>query len=417
MDSARRHRPDLLYRIAVWTLPVSLLYGAFLAVYRLLRTPYDRPDFESSFLLVALQVFVIAPVSVAIGFLIMRRAPGNIVGPLVAHFGVATINGGAWAAAGPYLAPVVQFYNQAVAFPVIALTLFYFPSGDTTWRFASRLINLFLIIAPVFSALSILAAPVLEQGLPPNPLHVPALLPFNDALSGGYMFVVTPPLLIAIASVFLRYRASGGRERAQIRWLALAAGSFLLILVGWFTLVTTSVESGDSVEIGMESPLAWLVLLLSATWFWMAIPVAVGIALLRHNLYDIDIIIRRTLVYSILTITLALFYWGGVIVLQALLRPLTGEGNDLAIVATTLAVAALSLPLRRRVQGFIDRRFYRRKYDAARTLADFGRVARDEVDLEVLKARLVGVVEDTMQPTHVSVWLRGSRTAAEERTL
>ena len=127
---------------------------------------------------------------------------------------------------------------------------------------------------------------------------------------------------------------------------------------------------------------------------------------LHGCLYDIDVIIRRTLVYSTLTAMLALTYWGGVLLLQSLLRPLTGEGNDLAIVATTLAVAALVLPLRRGVQRFIDRRFYRRKYDAARTLAAFGEVARDEVELDALAGRLVWVIEETMQPAHVSLWLR-----------
>jgi hypothetical protein len=134
--------------------------------------------------------------------------------------------------------------------------------------------------------------------------------------------------------------------------------------------------------------------------------VSVALAILRYRLYDIDLIIRRTLVYSVLTVTLALFYWVGVVVLQAVLRPMTGEGNDLAIVATILAVAALFLPLRQRIQGFIDRRFYRRKYDAAKTLTAFSEHARDEVELDRLTGRLAAVVEETMQPAHISIWLR-----------
>jgi hypothetical protein len=146
--------------------------------------------------------------------------------------------------------------------------------------------------------------------------------------------------------------------------------------------------------------------LVSATWFFAAIPVAVGFAILRHNLYDIDIIIRRTLIYGSLTTLLGLLYWTGVVGLQALLRPITGEGNDLAIVATTLIIAALVLPLRRGIQRFIDRRFFRRKYDSAQTLAAFSAHARDDVELDRLAERLVEVVDETMQPAHMSLWLR-----------
>jgi hypothetical protein len=136
------------------------------------------------------------------------------------------------------------------------------------------------------------------------------------------------------------------------------------------------------------------------------IPVSIGTAILRSKLYDIDAVINRTLVYGSLTVVLALFYWGSVVGMQSLLRPIEGEGNDLAVVVTTLLIAALFLPLRSRIQGFIDRRFYRRKYDAVHTLAAFSQVARDEVDLSSLTSKLVSVVEETMQPAHVSLWLR-----------
>jgi hypothetical protein len=136
------------------------------------------------------------------------------------------------------------------------------------------------------------------------------------------------------------------------------------------------------------------------------IPLSIGFSILRYRLYDIDLIIRRTLIYGMLTATLALIYWSGVVGLQALLRPITGPGNDFAIVASTLLIAALFLPLRRRIQAFIDRRFFRRKYNAAKTLATFSQTARDEVELDRLGERLVAVVEETMQPAHVSLWLR-----------
>jgi hypothetical protein len=135
------------------------------------------------------------------------------------------------------------------------------------------------------------------------------------------------------------------------------------------------------------------------------IPVAVGVAILRHRLYDIDIIINRTLVYGTLSVVLALVYLGGVVSLQRIFVVLTGQGSQLAVVASTLAIAALFNPLRRRIQGFIDRRFYRRKYDAAKTLARFSSKLRNETDLDALNDELVAIVRETVQPAHVSLWL------------
>jgi hypothetical protein len=136
------------------------------------------------------------------------------------------------------------------------------------------------------------------------------------------------------------------------------------------------------------------------------IPVAVGIAILRYRLYDIDLIINRTLVYGSLTAMLVAVYVGSIVLLQGFLRALTGQESQLAIVASTLAVAALFAPLRRRIQSFIDRRFYRRKYDARKTLEAFSATLRDETDLDALSDDLVGVVRERMQPAHLSLWLR-----------
>jgi len=134
-------------------------------------------------------------------------------------------------------------------------------------------------------------------------------------------------------------------------------------------------------------------------------PLSIGIAILRYRLYDIDVIIRRTLVYSTLTLILALIYIGCIVVSRTLVAPLIG-GSDVAIVASTLAIAALFNPLRRRIQNLIDKRFYRRKYDAAKVLAAFGTTARDETDLERLQAEMLRVVDETMQPEFVGLWLR-----------
>ncbi len=144
---------------------------------------------------------------------------------------------------------------------------------------------------------------------------------------------------------------------------------------------------------------------------------AVGIAVLRYRLYDIDILINRTLVYGSLTLMLALVYFGGVVGLQAALRVSTGQESTLAVVASTLAIAALFNPLRRRVQGFVDRRFYRRKYDAAKTLTAFNARLRDETELDELSGAVVGVVRETMQPAHVSLWLRPDTALNKDEVL
>jgi hypothetical protein len=144
-------------------------------------------------------------------------------------------------------------------------------------------------------------------------------------------------------------------------------------------------------------------------------PIAIGIAILRYRLYDIDLLINRTLVYGSLTAMLVTLYFGGIVVLQRLFVTLTGQKSTLAVVASTLAIAALFVLLRRRIQSFIDRRFYRRKYDARKTFEAFSAKLREETDLEALNSELVGVVRETMQPAHVSLWLRSERAPKVEQ--
>jgi len=210
-------------------------------------------------------------------------------------------------------------------------------------------------------------------------------------------------VLGAIYAQIYRYRhVSTPTERQQTKWVLFG---FLLWLV-----LTGILGVPYSIEMSLPSgsPLPWWTLVSSAGW-WVAltiVPLLLSIAVLRYRLYDIDIIINRTLVYGSLTATLVVLYFGGIVVLQRIFVILTGQQSTLAIVASTLAIAALFVPLRRRVQGFVDRRFYRRKYDARKTLETFSATLRDETDLEALHNDLVGVVRETMQPAHVSLWLR-----------
>ena len=176
-----------------------------------------------------------------------------------------------------------------------------------------------------------------------------------------------------------------------------------------------------SIEINRPpgSSLPWWSLATSTGW-WLTltiVPLALSIAVLRYRLYEIDLIINRTLVYGALTAMLVGMYVASIVVLQELLRPLTGHESQLAIVASTLFVAALFNPLRRRIQGFIDRRFYRSTYDAAKTLEAFSAKLRDETDLDALNDNLVGVVRETMQPAHVSLWLRSDLPPEETRSV
>jgi len=186
-------------------------------------------------------------------------------------------------------------------------------------------------------------------------------------------------------------------ERQQIKWLAFAA----LAIPVWF-LTNAPIEAAAPGLFSVVDSLAFTM-----------IPVAIGIAILRYRLYDIDVVINRTLVYGSLTLMLALVYFGSVTATQAVFTALTGqeEQPQLAIVVSTLVIAALFNPLRHRIQSFIDRRFYRRKYDAAKTLESFSAKLRDETNLNALSDDLVGVVRETMQPAHVSLWLRPDTTS------
>jgi hypothetical protein len=272
-----------------------------------------------------------------------------------------------------------------------------FPSGrlpSPGWRPFAWLSVLLVAAGTIVAAIS----PAPGVGLSVrNPFGIVSLPNLNQQLQ-ALMFVL---IFIASTSLVARLHRARGVERQQIKWVAYAGA-----LGGGASLPTYTVLEAVN--------LLWLHMLgyVSALVGILGIPTAVGIAITRYRLYDIDILINRTLVYGSLTATLIALYLVGIVVLQRLFVLLTGQQSTLAVVASTLLIAALFNPLRRSLQSFIDRRFYRRKYDARKTLERFSAQLRDETDLDALSDDLVDVVRETMQPTHASLWLRpdtGSR--------
>jgi MFS family permease len=231
-----------------------------------------------------------------------------------------------------------------------------------------------------------------------NPYGVES--PLLHPLSGLAYLLLLIGLVGSSASLILRFRRAGGEQRQQIKWLAFAGA----IAAATIPIATVGSDLWGETVTNTASMLAVL-----------GLPVAAGIAILRYRLYDIDLVINRALVYGALTATLVAVYFGGVVTLQYAFRALTGEDSQLAVVASTLVIAALFNPLRKRIQDFIDRRFYRRKYDAAKTLEAFSTELREEPRLEALSDDLVGVVRETMQPTHASLWLRHDQAPKGEQ--
>ena len=230
-----------------------------------------------------------------------------------------------------------------------------------------------------------------------------------EASFGAFLILMLLGWSVGLVAQAVRYRQVDSRQRTQTKWVLLViagacAGYASVYLPGVFLPASGQVRILYDL---FGVPLFWLLAL--------PIPVALIVAMLRHRLFDVNVLINRTLVYGTLTVALILVYISSVVLLQALFRTVIGSESQLAIVASTLAIAALFVPLRRRVQGFVDRRFYRRKYDARKTLEAFSAKLRDETDLEALNNDLVGVVRETMQPAHVSLWLRPETSSKVEK--
>jgi hypothetical protein len=216
-------------------------------------------------------------------------------------------------------------------------------------------------------------------------------LPIMNLLTEVLYLALPLTLVVSGAAVIVRFRRSRGDERQQIKWFAYAVAVMVSLFLFWFSLALTGLVPPDA--------LLWTVPLLG-------LPAGVGVAVLRYRLYDIDRIINRTLVYGLLTVVLALVYAGSVVALQRVFIVLAGEDSQLAVVVSTLVISALFNPLRRRIQAFIDRRFYRRRYDAKATLEAVSARLRDETDLDRLGDELVSAVSETVQPARASLWLR-----------
>ena len=307
--------------------------------------------------------------------------------------------------AGEVMAGVISWLLPVIVW-LSLFPLLLFPTGrlpSRRWRWLGWLTAASVVLGVIFSALSP-GALMGVLGPVRNPLGI-------VGFSSVYYLVVLFTMLFVLTgsvvfAVLMRLWRSTGVERQQIKWFAYAAAA---------SAIATSLAYGIP---GLVATPPWLERIAIALNIALipGIPIAIGIAILRHRLWDIDIIINRTLVYGSLTAALALTYLGGVATTQAVFRALTGQEqqSQLAIVVTTLVIAALFNPLRRRIQSFIDRRFYRRKYDAAKTLAVFNSRLREETDLDSLRVAVLGVVEETMQPEYASLWLRPHTTRVEE---
>ena len=337
-----------------------------------------------------------------VGSILAGRRPRNPIGWLflgaslagaaleicvgVAIYGLVTAPGSiSLAATAGSFVPLFSVANLALLFFSILL----FPTGrlpSARWRPVASTGGLFIVATALLGTFGLdhLGADYPDIK---NPLVIPSVVPLAQALAPLFTFSFIPLLLaLAVASLVSRYGSASVVERQQLKWVVLTAVLMVALL-------------GVS---GFASPLRETLRAVALN----VLPAGVAIAILRHQLYDIDHLINRTLVYGATSAVIAILFFSGIVALQPLLRPLT-SGTELAVAASTLAAFALFQPIRRRVQDAVDRRFNHSHYDAARTLDAFAEDLRDEVDLDDLKADLIGAVRQTMSPAHASLWLRG----------
>ncbi len=376
----------LAWSLCALSLALTALCFLLVALTLRLNTPIYVPWLELTVLSVGYSV---------IGAVIASRVPNHPIGWIccaigliaaVDHFGgeyaVYALQARLTALPGGTAMLWLQSWFWMLFIGLIVFLLLLFPTGrlpGSRWRpFAWASVGI-ISVGVIYSAV---ISPDVRPDAPPNPIQL--LVLFLG--------------LVAAASMVVGRRGAGGVERQQIKWLLYAAP---VLFVGEF----------------LKFPFAFS--LVGGSWgLWagdllvavggLGGPVAIGVAILRYRLYEIDTLINRTLVYGALTAMLVALYFGGVTATQTILRALAGQEKQpqLAVVVSTLVIAALFNPLRRRIQSFIDRRFYRSKYDTVKTLEAFSNKLKDETDLNTLENDLVGVVRETMQPSHVSLWLR-----------
>jgi hypothetical protein len=367
--------------------------------------------------LVSLAFTLMVLVFVAVGAVVAARLPSNPIGWLFCAAGLflalTSVTYGYAAVAldepgrlpGGLAAAWVSSWSWAPAVLAVPCLLFLlFPDGrplGDRWRWVVPLVAIGVTCLVTGSAL----APGKMTDTPAPEVDNPLGIAYPTLADGlqvvGWMTCLVC-LILAAWSLVLRFRRSQGEERQQLKWFVWSAGLLPALLV---TGIVVDSAGGDT---GGDYVNVMLALFLTA------VPLAAGLAILRYRLYDIDLVINRTLVYGALTATLVTTYLGLVLVFRLLLLPVTGE-SQLAVAGSTLAVATLFRPLRTRVQSVVDRRFYRSRYDTVRTLEEFSLRLRDELNLETLNSDLRRVVTETMRPTHVSLWLRRSGEPAVSR--
>jgi hypothetical protein len=298
----------------------------------------------------------------------------------------------------PFLATLSVAFVTIVILPGFALMLASFPTGRGVTPAWDRRMKGLTLWSMGMALLGQLTTHETFGLTTPSPLAIDFLLPFSNGIGTVNTLSLITSLLTAFALIIYRYRITHVRERKQIRWLMLA-GAYILL----FFVIAPALNWGSGMGF-----LATVILLITTLLVFVLPSIAVSLAILYHRLWDIDIIIRRTVQYSIVSAVLAAVYFGSITLIQGGITAVTNTQSPFAIVLSTLLVAALFNPLRQRVQAFIDRRFYRQKYDAQQVLAQFAQTARDEVDMEALQTELLRVVQETMQPQTITLWLKST---------
>ncbi len=381
------------------------LWAVFVAMvaWMLWELTHGRGSWDEAFIVLAIGYATVAA-------LIVSRRPDNAVGWLLLTVSLTLAFGG--------LAEVYVFAprpgRQWVGWVStwswhvwLTLTAVFLPLVFPTGRLASRRWRPVLWLGAVSLLLGVTSTALrpgeldIETRGVANPFGVGG--PAADVLvvaEYGSSVLLTGCFILAAASLVVRFRQADGAVRLQLKWFVFAG----LLTVFGLALAMVEVLNGEgTVWARYVGAVGWYTFLIACI---VAVPLATGIAILRHRLYDIDLVINRTLVYGSLTAALVATYWVSVLFFQFVLRSLTTSESDLAVAGSTLAVAALFRPARARIQAFVDHRFYRQRYDAARTLEGFGGRLREQLDVSALADDLGAVVRETMQPAHVSVWLR-----------